>query len=77
MGKNTVEQLAVFIQQRDPSINGFTASNIWRMKQFFETYQEDTKLATVWRVLPWSHNRRIMTLKTTEEREFYALLEVM
>jgi len=73
-GKNTVAQLAEFIQHNDPSINGFTASNIWRMKQFYETYQGDTKLATVWRELPWSHNRRIMTLKTTEEREFYLLL---
>ncbi len=27
-GKNTVEQLAIFIQKKEPSINGFTASNI-------------------------------------------------
>lgn len=73
-GKGTIKQLAQFIQGKEPNITGFTSSNIWRMKQFFETYQEDTKLATLWRELQWSHNRRIMTLKTAEEREFYLLL---
>ena len=73
-GKSTVEQLADYIRQNEPSISGFTASNIWRMKQFYEIYQEDEKLATLWRELPWSHNRRIMTLKTTKEREFYLQL---
>ena len=73
-GKSTVEQLASFIKQKEPNISGFTASNIWRMKQFYETYGENKKLATLWRELPWSHNRRIMTLKTEEEREFYLLL---
>ena len=44
------------------------------MKQFYEVYKNDEKLATVWRVLSWSHNRRIMSLKTKEEREFYLKL---
>jgi len=73
-GKNTVEQLALFIQQKEPGISGFTASNIWRMKQFYETYQQNTKLASLGRELSWTHNRRIMSLKTVEEREFYLLL---
>ena len=41
------------------------------MKQFYETYQEHQKLSTLWTQLSWSHNRRIMSLKTSEEREFY------
>ena len=73
-GKNTVEQLAVFIQQKEPSVSGFTASNIWRMKQFYEVYHKDTKLASLGRELSWTHNRRIMSLKMLEEREFYLLL---
>lgn len=44
------------------------------MKQFYETYQDDEKLASLGRVLSWTHNRRIMSLKTPEEREFYLLL---
>ena len=73
-GKGVIKELADFIKTSDPGLKGFTDKNLWRMKQFYVTYQDDDKLATLWRVLPWSHNRRIMSLKTPEEREFYLLL---
>lgn len=73
-GKSTVEELAIFIQKNEPSTNGFTARNIWRMKQFFETYADFPKLSSLGAELSWTHNRRIMTLKTPEEREFYLIL---
>lgn len=73
-GKNTVAQLADFIQQKEPSISGFTARNIWRMKQFYETYSDNEKLSALGAELNWTLNRRIMTLKTPEEREFYLIL---
>lgn len=73
-GKSVVKDLAAYLIKQDPEIKGFTSSNIWRMKQFFETYKGNDKLATLWRVLSWSHNRRIMSLKTEEEREFYLVL---
>ena len=73
-GKGVILELARFIKQNDAELKGFSDKNLWRMKQFYETYSDDPKLATVWRVLPWSHNRRIMTLKTAEEREFYLTL---
>ena len=44
------------------------------MKQFYETYQQDEKLPSLMAELSWTHNRRIMSLKTAEEREFYLLL---
>jgi len=75
-GKGVVRELSLFIIQNDPSVKGFSDKNLWRMKQFYETYSEDEKLATLWRELPWSHNRLIMTLKSTEEREFYLRLTV-
>lgn len=71
-GKGVVEQLATFIQNKEPDIQGFNARNLWLMKQFYETYQLDTKLYTLCTELSWSHNRRIMSLKTNEEREFYS-----
>jgi len=37
-GKSTVGQLAQFIQSQEPNIQGFSERNIWRMKQFYETY---------------------------------------
>ena len=31
--------------QKDPELKGFSDKNLWRMKQFFETYQADEKLS--------------------------------
>ena len=51
-GKSIVSELAKFIVQQDPEIKGFSDKNLWRMKQFYETYQDDEKLATLWREIP-------------------------
>lgn len=68
-GKSTVSQLAKFIQTQQPESKGFSDKNLWRMKQFYETYCDFPKLATLWRELCWSHNRLIFAFKTAEERE--------
>ena len=69
-----MEELAAFIKREEPSIKGFSARNIWTMKQFYETYQGSEKLPSLMAELSWTQNRRIMSLKTAEEREFYLLL---
>lgn len=73
-GKGVVTELAKYIAQNDPESKGFSDKNLWRMKQFYETYRSDEKLATLWRALSWSHNRLIMTLKDAEARKFYLQL---
>ncbi len=73
-GKGIIEDLALFLKNKDPNIKGFSARNIWTMKQFYERYQDDEKLPSLVAELSWTHNRRIMSLKTPEEREFYLLL---
>lgn len=71
-GKGVVTELAHFIAQVDPSIKGFSDKNLWRMKQFFEAYQEDEKLSTLCRELPWTHNVIIFSrCKSPDEREHY------
>jgi predicted nuclease of restriction endonuclease-like (RecB) superfamily len=71
-GKGTVEELADFIQRQQPNARGFSARNLWRMMQFYETYQGQPKLSTLLRELSWSHNLAIMSRsKRDEEREFY------
>lgn len=44
-GKSVVTDFAKFIRAERPDIKGFSASNIWRMRQFYETYRENEKLA--------------------------------
>ena len=75
-GKSVVKEFSDFIQNRYVGIKGFSASNIWRMKQFYETYYDNERLATLLRELTWSHNLQIMSCKTNEEREFYLTLSV-
>lgn len=71
-GDSVVTELAKHIQQTEPEIKGFSDKNIWRMKQFYETYKCFPKLSTLLREISWSHNLAIFSrCKTIEEREFY------
>ncbi len=74
-GDSVVTELANFIQIHEPEIKGFSDKNIWRMKQFYETYKDIPKLSTLLREISWSHNLAIFSrCKTAEEREFYLKL---
>lgn len=55
-----------------PGVGGFSASNLWRMKAFFEAYNGLEKLAPLVREIGWSHNLAILErCKDPLEREFY------
>jgi predicted nuclease of restriction endonuclease-like (RecB) superfamily len=74
-GKGVVRELAEYIAQNDPEVKGFSDKNLWRMKQFYETYQADEKYIPLVRKLPWTHNTIIFSrCKTAEEREYYLKL---
>jgi predicted nuclease of restriction endonuclease-like (RecB) superfamily len=74
-GDSVVTELAKYIQQNEPEIKGFSDKNLWRMKQFYETYKAFPKLSTLLREISWSHNLAIFSrCKTAEEREFYLKL---
>lgn len=74
-GDSVVKELANHIQTHEPDLKGFSDKNIWRMKQFYETYKDFPKLSTVLREISWSHNLAIFSrCKTVEEREFYLKL---
>lgn len=75
-GKSVVKDLAEYIQKSEPNVLGFSAQNIWRMKQFYETYSNNQKLATLSRELSWSHNRLILPLEKLQEQEFYISMSI-
>ena len=71
-GKSIVEQLAGDLRREFPGVGGFSASNLWRMKGFYETYRDAEKLAPLVREIGWSHNLVILErCPDTLEREFY------
>ena len=74
-GKGVVSELARYIARTDPEIKGFSDKNLWRMKQFYETYRDAPKLAPLVRELPWTQNTTIFSrCKSHEEREYYIRL---
>lgn len=74
-GKSVVADFSAFLQSRYPSSKGFSAQNIWRMKQFYETYRDSAKLSPLVREIAWTNNLVIMSgCKTDEAREFYLRL---
>ncbi|MCF6344857.1 MAG: PDDEXK nuclease domain-containing protein [Thiomicrorhabdus sp.] len=76
-GKAVVKELALYIAQQAPEIKGFSDKNLWRMKQFFETYHSDKKLSPLVRELPWTHNTIIFSrCKSADEREYYLKLSI-
>jgi predicted nuclease of restriction endonuclease-like (RecB) superfamily len=71
-GDSVVTELANFIQTYEPEIKGFSDKNIWRMKQFYETYKDFPKLSPLVREISWTNNLLIFSrCKTIEEMEFY------
>jgi predicted nuclease of restriction endonuclease-like (RecB) superfamily len=71
-GKAVVEQLAADLRTEFPGVGGFSSSNLWRMKAFFEAYTGREKLAPLVREIGWSHNLAILErCKDPLEREFY------
>ena len=74
-GKSVVDEFSQFMKIKRPGIKGFSSSNVWRMRQYYETYQHNESLATLSREVTWSNNIIIMSrAKTDEAREFYLFL---
>lgn len=71
-GDGVVDQLARHLAMSQPGLQGFTRRNLFRMRQFYDTYRDDAKVSALLTQLPWTHNLIILgQSKRAEEREFY------
>ncbi|MFM6472521.1 MAG: DUF1016 N-terminal domain-containing protein, partial [Dolichospermum sp.] len=71
-GKSVVEQLSKDLQTEFPGISGFSARNIWNMRNFYVTYSQNEKLQPLVAEIGWTHNIVILEkCKNDLEREFY------
>lgn len=76
-GDAVVEQLATYLQTTQPDLKGFSRRGLYRMRQFYETYNELANVSTLLTQIPWSCHLHIMAkTKTIEEKEFYLRLAV-
>lgn len=74
-GDAVVAELARYIQQNEPGLKGFSDKNIWRMKQFYETYKDVQLLLPLVREISWTNNLLIFSrCRSLEEMEFYLKL---
>lgn len=76
-GQKTIEQLATFIQLQEPGIKGFEKRNLYRMRQFYETYPNFEIVSSLLTQLSWTHHSILISrCKTEAERLFYLDLAV-
>lgn len=76
-GDGVVKELASYLAQTQPNLKGFTRPNLFRMRQFYETYRDNPIVSPLVRQLPWTHNLIILSQsKHPEEREFYLKMAV-
>lgn len=71
-GKGIVQILSEELQKEFPGAKGYSAANLWRMRNFYLSYCNSEKLAPLVREISWSNNIIIMEkCKDDLEREFY------
>ena len=71
-GQKTIEQLGAFIQSQEPELKGFEKRNLYRMRQFYETYPNPEIVSSLLTQLSWTHHSILISrCKTEAERLFY------
>jgi predicted nuclease of restriction endonuclease-like (RecB) superfamily len=71
-GKSIVEQLSKDLQREFPGIKGFSARNLWNMKNFYEFYAQNEKLQPLVAEIGWTQNCIILEkCKDIHRIEYY------
>jgi predicted nuclease of restriction endonuclease-like (RecB) superfamily len=71
-GKSIVEVLAKELQLEFPGVKGFSARNLWNMRNLYLAYSKNEKLQPLVAEISWTKNVIIMErCKDDLEREFY------
>ena len=71
-GKSIVEVLAQEIKKDFPDVQGFSARNLWNMRNFYIEYKDNEFLQPLVAEISWTKNIIIMEkCKNSLEREFY------
>ena len=71
-GKSVVDVLARELQVEFPGVQGFSARNLWRMRNFYQEYSSEAILPPMVAEISWTKNNVILEkCKDPLERTFY------
>lgn len=71
-GQSVVEQLAKDLQRAFDGRHGFSARNLWKMRQFYLAYKDDQELPQLVAEIPWGQNLEILSkVKDPAARCYY------
>lgn len=71
-GQSIVEKLAKDLQSEFEGREGFSANNLWRIRNFYLAYVGNPKLAQLVQEIPWGHNVVIMQMvKDKIQKDYY------
>jgi len=71
-GESVIERLAFDLQTAFPGMKGFSARNLWKMRDLYVSYRDHEKLPALLAEISWTHNVSILEkCKDALEREFY------
>ena len=74
-GDKIIDEVAKYISETASNQKGFNRRNLYRMKQFYETYKDDEFVSALLTQISWTNHLLIMSgCKTTDERYFYMQL---
>ena len=74
-GDKVIDEVAAYVAQENPGVKGFNRRGLYRMKQFYETYNVDEFVTPLVTQISWTNHLLIMSgSKTVEERHFYMAL---
>ncbi|HPR16961.1 MAG TPA: PDDEXK nuclease domain-containing protein [Candidatus Cloacimonadota bacterium] len=74
-GDKTIDQLAEYLHNSIPNARGFERRNLYRMRQFYETYKDNEIVPALRTQLNWTQHRTIISrCKSMKEKEFYIRL---
>lgn len=74
-GDKVIDEVASYIASSGTPAKGFNRRGLYRMKQFYETYQDDEFVTPLVTQISWTNHLLIMSgSKSAEERHFYMQL---
>jgi predicted nuclease of restriction endonuclease-like (RecB) superfamily len=73
-GDKVLQQIAIDLKAAFPGVEGFSRTNLYRMRAFFLAYRDNPEIVPqLAGQIPWMHNAILLEkLKTIEERVWYA-----